>query len=72
MGVEYFRDPRLNIVTIRSKYISRALASRFLLVPDNHDEPSWYKIVVMPHVREGVLDTFKSQLEAELSNQRVS
>jgi tyrosine decarboxylase/aspartate 1-decarboxylase len=72
MGVEYFRDPRLNIVTIKSKYISRELASRFLLVPDNHDHPAWYKIVVMPHVGEGVLDTFKSQLEAELSNHRVS
>jgi tyrosine decarboxylase/aspartate 1-decarboxylase len=72
IGVEYFREPRLNIITIKSKYISSALAARFLLVPDNHDNPSWYKIVVMPHVREGVLDAFRSQLSAELPYQHTS
>jgi glutamate/tyrosine decarboxylase-like PLP-dependent enzyme len=66
LEVEYFRDPRLNIITIRSNYISPALASRFLLVPDNHEHPQWYKIVVMPHVRDGVLDAFKTQLAHEL------
>jgi tyrosine decarboxylase / aspartate 1-decarboxylase len=72
MGVEYFRDPRVNIITIKSKYISPALAARFLLVPDNHEKPSWYKIVVMPHVRDGVLDSFKAQLAAELPLKHAS
>jgi hypothetical protein len=26
------------------------VVSKFGLVPDNHEEPKWYKIVIMDHV----------------------
>jgi len=65
MGVEYYRNPFLNIVTIKSRCISKALAHKFYLVPDDHENPKWYKIVVMPHVKSGILDNFLQQLHNE-------
>jgi tyrosine decarboxylase / aspartate 1-decarboxylase len=67
LGVEYYRNPFLNIIAIRSGFISQRLASAFMLVPDNYEDPEWYKIVVMPHVRQGILDDFLNQLSAELA-----
>ena len=63
-GIEYFCNPYLNIVAIKSKHISPSLAKEYFLVPDTHHEnPSWYKMVVMSHVSQGIIDTFLSQLE---------
>lgn len=71
MGVEYFRNPFLNIIAIKSNCISEQLAKHYYLVPDTHSgEPNWYKIVVMPHVKQGILDTFLSRLSAERSIQK--
>lgn len=65
-NVKYFRHPDLNIVTIDANYMSSRLAKKYHLVPDNHNEqPNWYKIVVMPHVKQGILDNFLSELENE-------
>ncbi len=64
-GVKYFRHPDLNIVTIDSNYISRELADKYHLVPDSHYEPKWFKIVVMPHVKHGIIDNFLSELGSE-------
>ena len=49
-GIEFFRHPKSNIITIKSKYVSAEIAKEFGLVPDNHHLPNWYKIVVMDHV----------------------
>ncbi len=66
-GVEYFRNPDVNIVTIKSKYITPKLAEKYLLVPDAHgDNAKWFKIVVMDHVQQGLLDRFLLDLDAEL------
>jgi tyrosine decarboxylase/aspartate 1-decarboxylase len=62
-GVEYYRDPYLNIIAIKSKYISQKLAEKYHLVADSYDkEAKWYKIVVMPHVKQGFLDAFINDL----------
>lgn len=50
LGLEYFRDPHSNIITLKADIIPAELASSFGLVPDKHDHPQWYKIVVMEHV----------------------
>lgn len=71
MGVEFFRNPYVNIITIKSNYISAALAKKFYLVPNAHEHPSWYKIVMMPHVKQGILDQFLSQLSNELLYKRL-
>ena len=50
LEIGYFRNPVSNIITIRSEYLNRDIASRYGLVPDMHDSPKWYKVVVMDHV----------------------
>ena len=65
IGVEHYRNPYLNIITIREKYITPALAKKYALVPDVHgNQPNWYKIVVMDHVKQGVLDAFFNELKS--------
>lgn len=71
MGVEYFHNPYVNIVAIKSQYISASLAKQFMLVPDNHDNPKWYKIVMMPHVKPGIIDNFMNLLSNELLYKRI-
>lgn len=63
-GVEYFRNPYSNIVTIKSRFISEELAHKFGLVPDNHHAPNWYKIVVMDHVEIEKMEPFLKELKA--------
>ena len=49
-GAQYYRHPNSNIVAIRASSIDAGLAKDNWLVPDNHDNPGWFKIVVMEHV----------------------
>ncbi|MGK7392415.1 MAG: pyridoxal phosphate-dependent decarboxylase family protein [Candidatus Cyclobacteriaceae bacterium M2_1C_046] len=49
-GILYYRNENSNIITIRSEFVPKKIASKFGLVPDNHDAPNWYKIVIMDHV----------------------
>ena len=65
-GIKHYCHPDLNIVTIDASYISIELANKYHLVPDSHDEnPKWFKIVVMPHVKPGIIDNFLSELKNE-------
>lgn len=67
-GVEFYRNPHLNIIAIKAKHISSKIAKKYNLVADSYEfEPKWYKIVVMHHVRQGVLDSFLMDLERELA-----
>ena len=50
LKIAFFRHPKSNILTIRSEHIDEETAHRFGLVPDNHESPNWYKIVIMEHV----------------------
>ncbi len=59
MGIRYYRNPNMNIVTMEASQIDPQIAKEFMLVPDTHDDrPNWYKIVVMDHVTQGQLDRF--------------
>lgn len=66
LGVEYYRNPYINIVTMKSKHITKEIAEKYSLVPNEHTNPSWYKIVVMNHVKQGVIDSFFNDLKASL------
>ena len=67
MGVGYYRNPYMNIVAIKTPFISKKLANKYRLVADSYeDDPKWWKIVVMSHVKQGVLDQFIMDLKAEL------
>ncbi len=66
-GVDYFRHPDLNIITIRSKFMKAELAQKYNLVPDQHGaKAEWYKIVVMPHVKQGIIDRFLTEFKNDL------
>ena len=64
IGAKYYRNPFLNIITIRSESISSKLAKKYHLVADSMDT-KWWKIVVMPHVKQGVLDDFVAEFKSE-------
>ncbi len=68
MGIEYYRNPSMNIVTIKSNYVDPKVAKDYMLVPDTHDEnPNWFKIVVMDHVTQGQLDRFLMEITPTVS-----
>ncbi|MEO0733362.1 MAG: pyridoxal-dependent decarboxylase [Bacteroidota bacterium] len=50
LGLDFYRNPEANIVTIRARHVPAEVARRYHLVPDNHRKPAWYKVVVMEHV----------------------
>ena len=50
LQIKYYRNPRSNIITMRSEFVQLETAPKFGLVPDNHTNPKWYKIVIMEHV----------------------
>ncbi|MEN8123815.1 MAG: pyridoxal-dependent decarboxylase [Bacteroidota bacterium] len=51
LGVKYFREEKMNIVTIHAKYIPEEMAEKYHLVPQKHNEANkWYKVVIMDHV----------------------
>lgn len=50
LSIGFYRFPASNIITVKSEFVSKEIAKKFSLVPDNHQNPKWYKIVVMNHV----------------------
>jgi glutamate/tyrosine decarboxylase-like PLP-dependent enzyme len=49
-NIGFFRNENSNIITIKSEFVDDSVAHEFGLVPDNHSNPNWYKIVIMEHV----------------------
>jgi glutamate/tyrosine decarboxylase-like PLP-dependent enzyme len=64
--IEHFREDLSNIVTMPAEQLNSGLAHKFGLVPDNHERPMWYKIVVMEHVTVEKLELFLEQLDEML------
>ncbi len=65
LGIDYFREPFMNIVTIKASYLSKALVEKYDLVPQrHHGDNDWYKIVLMDHVEVEHLTTFIQDLKA--------
>lgn len=67
LGVRYFREPYMNIVTIHSEFIPKSIAEKYDLVPETHNEENkWYKIVLMNHVEVQHLTIFMDELKERL------
>ena len=64
LSIDYYRHPGANIVAIRAPAVPADLAASNWLVPDNHADPEWYKIVVMEHVTIDKLEPFVAGLRA--------
>jgi tyrosine decarboxylase/aspartate 1-decarboxylase len=62
LNIQYYRHPNMNIVAIKAVFILPILADRYGLVPDNHTNPKWYKIVLMEHVTINDLQRFVADL----------
>ena len=63
LGVDYYRNPYSNIVTVSAKYVTPEIAHNYGLVPDNHDNPNWYKVVIMNHVELEKMEPLVSSLK---------
>ncbi len=51
LDIKYFREEKMNIVTIHAKYIPENMAEKYHLVPQKHNkENKWYKVIIMDHV----------------------
>ena len=62
-NVDYFREPSMNIVTIKSEFVSESLAHKYGLVPESHDGNNhWYKVIMMDHVEIDDLLKFVNDL----------
>lgn len=68
LGVAYFWHEHSNILTIKWTDLDRNLAVKYGLVPDNHHDPKWYKIVIMDHVTIEKMEPFLDELK-EIVNQ---
>ncbi len=49
-GIKHYTEENSNIITIDSNFCDKETATKYGLVPDQHENPKWYKIVVMQHV----------------------
>lgn len=65
-NIDFYNNPYSNIITIKQESVPKNIAQEFGLVPDNHKNTKWYKIVVMDHVTIEklalLLDKIKNQL----------
>ena len=69
LDIEYFRDPFMNIVTIKSQYVPVVLAHKYGLVPDTHNgNNQWYKVIIMDHVEIEDLLKFVNELKKGILN----
>lgn len=67
LGIQFYRNPFLNIVTIKASQISSEIAARFELVADSYENhPFWWKVVVMDHVNIPLIQKFISELKKSL------
>ncbi|MFD0761902.1 pyridoxal-dependent decarboxylase [Lutibacter aestuarii] len=65
LNIEYFRDPFMNIVTLKSEYVPSKLAQKFGLVPQTHEgNNNWYKVIMMDHVEIDDLLKFVEELKS--------
>ena len=65
LGIQYYRHPNMNIVTINADYISKELAEKYYLVADDFNQPKWWKIVIMMHVNKAIIDNFLLDLRKQ-------
>ncbi|MFC3414242.1 pyridoxal-dependent decarboxylase [Algoriphagus hitonicola] len=65
LKIPYFREPEMNIVTIRAHAVPEPIAMKFNLVPQSHGEDNeWYKIVLMDHVEIEHLKEFIAEMKS--------
>ena len=65
LGIRYYRNSNINIIAIHASDIPADIAEKYFLVADSHEhEPKWWKIVIMPHITRGAIDSFIQDLKS--------
>ncbi|NVK05313.1 MAG: aspartate aminotransferase family protein [Flavobacteriia bacterium] len=68
IGIEFYRYPGSNIVTMRSHSVPKELVEKYGLVPDSHEgNANWYKVVIMDHVSVDDMVPFVEELQAHVN-----
>lgn len=67
LNLPYFRQANSNIITLKAAAIPTEVALKYFLVPDDHNNPKWYKIVLMEHVQQTHLEELIKDLEFSVS-----
>lgn len=66
MGIKYYKENNMNIVTIEEQYVTKEMAEKYFLVPEVHNHTNkWYKIVVMEHVELDILNSLVCDLRKQ-------
>ncbi|AJD30890.1 pyridoxal-dependent decarboxylase [Clostridium sporogenes] len=66
MGIKYYKENNMNIVTIEEQYVTKEIAEKYFLVPEVHNHTNkWYKIVVMEHVELDILNSLVCDLRKQ-------
>lgn len=63
LNIRFYRNENSNILTVSANDIDQNVANKYGLVPDNHHNPKWYKVVVMDHVTIEKLASLVSELK---------
>ena len=65
LNIRYFRNPQMNIISIRAGHFPESISEKYRLVSDNYEgKAKWWKIVVMPHTKGKVIKSFIQDLKA--------
>ena len=67
-GITYYRNPHMNIVSMHAEKIPADLPEKYRLVADDFAGAQWWKIVVMPHTKGHVIDSFIRDLKEGVEN----
>ncbi len=68
LQIAYFREPNMNIVTLKASFVPDHVAAAFDLVPQKHSpENQWYKVVIMEHVEVDHLVRLLDKLKESFS-----
>ena len=64
LNIHYYRNPFMNIVTLKSEFVPENIAHKFGLVPETHEgNNKWYKVIMMSHVEIDDLSKFIEELK---------
>ncbi len=68
LGIPYFRNPEMNIVSLKAGYFPESISYKYRLVADTYEgKKRWWKIVVMPHTKGTVINTFLEEVKAAIT-----
>ena len=66
LNVKYYRNSNSNIITIGAQFVNQKIVDDFGLVPDDHSDPKWFKVVIMEHVSIEKLESLVKEISRKV------